>query len=81
MALSKAAAHYRGKYAGLSRAVRNGERSADDPEFQEVRRNLEKQRAEDRAAELVAEIVAAAPAFTDEQRATISALLRTGGAA
>ena len=27
----------------------------------------------------IARIVAAAPAFTDEQRATISALLRTGG--
>jgi hypothetical protein len=77
--LTPAAAHYRARVAGLHRAVRNGERPVNDTALQEARRNLEQQRALDRVDGLVAELVAAAPPLTDEQRLAISSLLMAGG--
>ena len=80
MALSPEFTHHRARVAGLRRAVRNGERPANDPELVEAYASLAKHRTQDRTAELVDELVATAPPFTDGQRAAISALLRTGGA-
>lgn len=76
MPISSEAARARAKIAGLSRAVRNGERPAGGPELDQAHRDLEAAVFVDR----VAKLVAAAPPLTDEQRARISALLRTGAA-
>jgi hypothetical protein len=77
MAISKAAAYQRGRIAGLSRAVRNGERPADDPELNEARQNL----AYEQLASHAARVVAGWPQPTDEQVQRIAAILRAGGAA
>lgn len=74
--LSDAAARHRGRIAGLTRAVRNGERPADDPELTEARRDL---RAEVLAGH-VEKVLAQAPPLTDEQRDRIAAILRSGRA-
>jgi hypothetical protein len=74
MALSPAASHHRGRIAGLSRAIRNGERPADDPEIIDARRAL---RAE-RLADHVQQVIAEWPPLTDGQLARVAALLITG---
>lgn len=73
-ALSKAAAHERARIAGLKRAVRNGERGADDPELKEAERNYSAARLADYAAELVAKW----PPLTAEQIDTVAQILRAG---
>ena len=72
MALSKAAAHERGRIAGLSRAIRNGERPADDGELDDARRNLRAQRLADHLEKVLAE----APPLTNEQRTRLAEPLR-----
>ena len=62
----------RAKVASLSR-----DREPDDPELVAARTRLYAARLE----EHVREVLAKAPPFSDEQRARIAALLRTGGAA
>lgn len=73
MPLSKAAAHERGRIAGLARAIRNGERE-DHGELTEARRNLRAQRLADH----VEQVLAGSPRLTDIQRDRIAALLHTG---
>jgi hypothetical protein len=75
MALSKAAARERGRVAGLSRAIRNGERPADDGALDEARQSLAYQQLADHAAR----VVSGWPQPTDEQVQRIAALLRSGG--
>jgi hypothetical protein len=67
MALTKAAARERARYAALSR-----DRKPDDPERLEARRNLRFECL----SEHVARVVAEAPPMTDEQREQIASLLR-----
>lgn len=67
-------AHLRGRIAGLSRAVRNGERPANDPELDDCRRQL----AAIKLAAAAEDIVANWPRLPDEQIDRIAALLRTG---
>ncbi|WP_219930992.1 hypothetical protein [Gordonia paraffinivorans] len=67
MALSAAAAHHRARIAALSR-----DRSADDPELVDARRDL----AATRLEEHVAKVLATAPPLTQEQRGRIASLLR-----
>lgn len=59
--------HHRARVAALSR-----DRSPDDPELINARRDL---RAE-RLADHIADVVNAAPPLTNEQRARLAALLR-----
>ncbi len=66
--------HERAKVAALSRCVAAGERSADDPELKEARRNLRALRLEDH----VTQVLSGAPPLTDEQRERIAGLLRVG---
>ncbi len=62
----------RARIAGLSSRPN---RSADDPELVEARRNLRALRLE----EHVQKVLADAPPLNDEQRNRIAALLRVGG--
>ncbi|OBK29533.1 hypothetical protein A5634_18165 [Mycobacterium asiaticum] len=66
--------HLRARNAALTRAVRNGERAADDPALENCRRQL----AEIRLTEYVENIVANWPRLTDEQIDRIAGLLRSG---
>lgn len=68
--------HERARVAALSRCVAAGERSADDPDLLEAKRNLRAMRLEEHVAKAVAE----APPMTDEQRDRIAAILRGGAA-
>lgn len=65
----------RGRVGGLTRAVRNGERPADDPELLEARQNLKALRVE----EYVLKVVQDAPPLTPEARDRIATILRGGG--
>lgn len=67
----------RGRIAALTRAVRNGERPADDQELLEARRNFKAKRL----AEHVEKKLAEWPPLTPEQLDHIAAILRTGGGA
>lgn len=67
--------HERARIASLTRAIRAGERPADDPELEDARRNL---RAE-RLAEHVKKVVDGWPKLTDAQLNDVAALLRIGG--
>jgi hypothetical protein len=62
----------RARIAGLSGRPN---RSADDPDIVEARRNLKALRLEDH----VKKVLADAPPLTDEQRDRIASLLRMGG--
>lgn len=73
-ALSPAAAHHRGRLAGLKRAIRNGERPADDPEVTEAERDYAATRLADYARELVAKW----PPMSNEQIETVANILRSG---
>lgn len=74
--LSDAAAHHRARIAGITRAVRKGERPADDPELPQAQRDL---RAEVLASH-VEKVLAQAPPLTETQRDRIAAILRSGAA-
>lgn len=65
------AARNRARDAALKRAVRAGERAADDPEVIEAAR----QRAADQIARYVAKVLAQAPPLSTEQRARLAELL------
>lgn len=69
--------HLRGRVAGLARAVRNGERPADDPALTDARRAL----AYTRLAEHVRKVVDTAPPPTPEQVTRIASILNAGSAA
>lgn len=74
--LSHRAARYRGRIAGLTRAVRNGERPADDPELTNARQSF----AAARIADYIEAVLAKAPPLTAEQRQQIAdAVLTTPG--
>lgn len=66
----------RAKVAALTRAVRAGERPADDPALIEARRNLRALRLADH----VADVVAGWPPLSDDQKSHIASLLRDGAA-
>jgi hypothetical protein len=62
--------HDRARVAALSR-----DRKPDDPDLLAAKRDL----AESRAEEYIKRLAAQAPAFTEEQRTRLAALLRNGG--
>lgn len=64
--------HYRAAIAGLTRAIRNGERPPDDPALAEARRGL----TAARISEFVQRELAKAPPLTIEQRDQLAELLR-----
>lgn len=66
--------HERARIASLTRAIRNGERPADDPELQEAYRNMRAERLADHVAKVAAEL-------SREQREGIASQLLTGGVA
>lgn len=71
-AISPAVAHHRAKYAALARAVKNGDRPSDDPEYMEAGSTL-------RAlvlAEHVEKVVSAWPPLTRAQKDRVAAILR-----
>lgn len=72
--LTHAAARHRGRIAGITRAVRNGELPADDPRLAEAQRDL---RAEVLASH-VKKVLAQAPPLSEAQRDRIAAILRSG---
>lgn len=77
--ISPEAAHHRGRIAGLTRAVRNGERPADDPELDDARQSL----AAARLASYIERTLADWPTLTTEQRDRLAQLLKpvaVGGA-
>jgi hypothetical protein len=74
VAANPAKTHLRARVAALTRAVRNGERSAGDPTLEECRREL----AALRLAEYVEETVRNWPPLTEEQLDHIAGLLRAG---
>jgi hypothetical protein len=65
-------AHLRGRIAGLSRAVRNGERPANDPDLDDCRRQL----AARKLAEYAKDIVANWPPLTDEEVDGVVSIIR-----
>lgn len=71
--VAKDVGHWRAKVAGLKRAIRNGERPADDGALAEAERNL----AAANFVESIVRIVDGAPPLTDRQREKLAALLRT----
>lgn len=71
MPITSEAAHLRGRIAGLSR-----DRSPDDPELLDARRNLRATMLRDHVQKVLAE----APPLTQEQRDRVAALLRGGAA-
>lgn len=73
--LSKECASDRGRLAALTRAVRNDERPADDPELLEVARRFKT----NRLAEHVEKKLADWPPLTPDQLDRIAAILRAGG--
>jgi hypothetical protein len=76
MPLSAPVASHRGRVAALARAVRNGERSPEDPELNNARQDL----AYERLAEQAAKVVADWPTPPPEVLNRIAAILRSGGA-
>lgn len=77
MALSAAARSERARIAALTRAIRAGERPADDPAFTAAKRDFAAARIEGDIERILSE----APPLTDEQRARLAELLNaeTGG--
>jgi hypothetical protein len=73
--ISPALAHRRGRFAALSRAVKNGERPSDDPDFIAAGHDL----AYEGLAEHAARVVAQWPTPTNEQLQRVAAILRAGG--
>lgn len=71
----------RARVAGLTRAVRNGERPADDPDLLDAKQRLR----EATIAVYIEKTLAAWPPLTDEQRTRLAELLkpvrRTAGVA
>lgn len=67
------AARQRARIASLTRAVRNGERPADDPALDDARREF----AVSRIADCITAILEKAPPLTDEQRQQIANLALT----
>jgi hypothetical protein len=72
MPISPEAAHHRARIAGLKRAIRAGERSAECPELVDAQRDLRTVKT----AEYIRRIVDAAPPLTAEQRTRLAELLR-----
>ena len=72
--ISPEKAHLRAKISALTRAVRAGERPANDPVLEETRRNL----AHVRTAEYAAQLVANWPALTEQQIDHVAGILRAG---
>ena len=72
MPISPEAAHHRARVASLTRAVRNGERPADDPELADAHQHLKSLRI----TEFVQRQLAEAPPLTDQQRDQLAELLR-----
>jgi hypothetical protein len=70
-------AHLRARIAGLSRAMRNGERPPDDTELDDCRREL----AAIRLTQYVEATIANWPQLPDEELDRIAAPLRTGSRA
>jgi hypothetical protein len=68
----RTATHYRAAIAGLKRAIRNGERPADDLALTEAQRGL----TAARISEFVERELAKAPPLTTEQRDQLAELLR-----
>lgn len=82
MAVSHAKAKARGRIAGLTRAVRNGERPADCPELIAAYRDLAYTSVVDDADKLAAKarvLVETWPDLTDEQLGRIAGVLRAAG--
>ena len=71
MPIHPTVARHRAVVAGLTRAVNNGERPADDPELPEAREKLARAIWSDR----VKKLVDAAPPLTREDLEPIAALL------
>lgn len=69
--ISPETAHHRARLGRLSRAVRNGERPANDPDLIDARRDL----AYEGLAEHIRKVVDAAPPATPDQIAKLSAIL------
>jgi hypothetical protein len=69
--MSPTSAHHRARIAGLSRAVRNGERT-DDTELVDAQRDF----ATARIADYIDKVLAEAPPLTDQQRTRLAELLR-----
>jgi hypothetical protein len=74
--ISAETARHRGRVAALARAVRHGERPANDPELIAARRDL----AYEQLAEHVRKVVDAAPPATADQLARIGTILQAGAA-
>jgi hypothetical protein len=64
-------AHHKSRVAALTRAVRNGERSAQDPELDDARACLATANIE----AYIAKQLAKAPPLTDSQRNALAELL------
>jgi hypothetical protein len=82
MPVSTEVARARGRVAGYKRAIKNGERAADDPVCSEANRDLNVAKLTsdaDRLAIRAQEIVATWPELTDTQRDRLAAILRAGG--
>lgn len=77
MAISSAAAHHRARIAGLKRAIRAGERPADDPELEQAQRDLR----DVLLAERVEAVVRDWPKLSEKQQSRIADLLLTAGGA
>ncbi len=75
MPISHEAAQHRGRIAALTRAIRAGERPADDPALPQARRDLHDQLL----AERVEKIIADWPELPEDQQQRIAALLSTAG--
>ncbi|OBG79104.1 hypothetical protein [Mycobacterium sp. E3305] len=74
MRISPEAARLRSQIAGLKRAVRNGERTADDPQLIQAQDDLRAVMLRQRAETIVAEW----QPLTDQQRQDIAAILLAG---
>ena len=70
-------AHLRGTVIALKRCVKNGERRADDAQLADASEKLRRATFFARVERLLAD----APPLTSGQVETITAMLRTGGAA
>ncbi len=82
--ISPEKAHVRARVAGLKRAIRNGERTADCPELRGLEQQLAVLGVSDQADALAAkarQLVADWPDLTDEQLGRIAGVLKASGAA
>jgi hypothetical protein len=69
--------HERARIGSLTRAIRNGERPADDPELEEAYRNFRAERLVDH----VTKALAATPMLSRQQREHVASLLLAGDVA